>query len=112
MNQPAGRPKIEIDVEEIHRLVNLGFNNTQIANRIGVHRQTLLRWMKENNFYKPGNNDFTNDEIDYEVQKIKSAHILWTISNHHRGHNSFIYGPSKFITRIERFIERSLYCGY
>lgn len=68
MDQTAGRPKAQIDEEEIYRLVELGYNNTEIANRIGINRKTVFRWMKKNNYQRPGNNDFTDEELDREVQ--------------------------------------------
>ena len=69
-----GRPAININANEVQHLVKCGFTWTFIANRIGCSYKTIQRWCRINNFHRPNNSDFTNEEIDYIVSNLLINH--------------------------------------
>lgn len=42
------KPKIKITAEEYHEMRNKGMSDTTIARKLGVVRESLLRWRKRN----------------------------------------------------------------
>lgn len=47
VKQHGGRPRAEVDQEELWRLNQAGFSNVQIAKKMGVGEATIRRRLKE-----------------------------------------------------------------
>ena len=47
VKQHGGRPRVDVDQEELWRLNQAGFSNVQIAKKMGVGEATIRRRLKE-----------------------------------------------------------------
>ena len=104
-NKLPGRPRADINYDEVIQLVDLGHDWTFIANRFGVCRKTIRRWCIANNFVKLGNADFSDDELDIVVRNFLVDHpnigLVYTMAHIHSSTN---YRPTR--ERVQQSIER------
>ena len=66
----AGRPRFDLDLEQILNLKRLGFTNTLIAEILGISRTTLWRRMINVEVFP----DTTEEVLDDEISKLKLIH--------------------------------------
>lgn len=70
----GGRPKIDLDIDEIMSLVNSGFTYDQIAKYMGVSRNTIANRVREyknqklNTIPETKTNTYLKDEEEVEVE--------------------------------------------
>ena len=58
----VGRPRLQVDVEEVAEMRKIGISITKISEIIGVSRSTLYRSLEGNNLI--GVTDISNQELD------------------------------------------------
>ena len=68
----AGRPALELDLEEVKYLLAFDFNLEDIAALLDVSRSTLYRHMKIAQIEKY--TDISNSDLDETVRRIKRDH--------------------------------------
>ncbi len=72
--QKGGRPKLDLDIDQIMRLVNSGFTYEQIAKYMGVSRNTIgdrvreYRNQKLNTIPETKTNTYLKEEEEVEVE--------------------------------------------
>ncbi len=69
----VGRPKIELDIEEILSLRNLQYSWTKISDLVGVARSTLYRRLDEAGISTDDYTHITDCELDASVKDIKKS---------------------------------------
>ncbi len=69
-----GRPRCELDVEDIEFLRTLMFSYTKIADILGVSRSTLYRKMKEEGVSFDRYSPVSDQVLDNIVAEIKQSH--------------------------------------
>lgn len=68
----AGRPKVNVDIEDIEFLLSLRFSYTKIATLLGISRSTLYRRLEEEGLSRYSKySDITDYELDREMIEIK-----------------------------------------
>ena len=76
----CGSPQVEVDMEEVDKLVRMGFTKTKIADIMGISRKTLYKRIIV--VYQQGPSgsvsnryvQMTDDELDAKVKSIKQTH--------------------------------------
>jgi len=71
----TGRPRIEVDVEDIEFLQGLRFSWTNVAKVLGISRSTLYRRLEEEGISRETRySDMSDSDLDSLVREIKRAH--------------------------------------
>lgn len=71
----AGRPKVNVDIEDIEFLRGLRFSYTNIATILGISRSTLYRKLDEEGISRYSKySDISDHELDREMIEIKLDH--------------------------------------
>ena len=71
----TGRPRIEVDVEDIEFLRGLRFSWTNVAKVLGISRSTLYRRLEEEGISRETHySDMSDSDLDSLVREIKRAH--------------------------------------
>ena len=71
----VGRPRINVDIEDIEYLRRLRFSWTAVANILGISRSTLYRRLDDEGISRDiWYSDITDSDLDRIVQEIKSNH--------------------------------------
>ena len=68
----VGRPRLQVDVEEVAEMRKIGISITKISEIIGVSRSTLYRALEGSNLL--GVTDISNQELDEVIASYKEAH--------------------------------------
>lgn len=72
LKMSPGRPKVNIDAQELLQHFRAGKSQTQIADEYGITRKTLRRILVENNITSfRYQNNLTQEEIDRETANAK-----------------------------------------
>ena len=64
-----GRPKLDVSVEQLEHLLNIGLNCPSIASLLGMSLRTIRRRMSE--FGLSVRARLSNSQLDYIVEEIK-----------------------------------------
>ena len=71
----AGRPRVNVDIEDIEFLRGLRFPYTEIAGILGISRATLYRRLDEEGIDRDSKyTDITDGDLDREIVEIKLEH--------------------------------------
>ena len=71
----SGRPRVEIDIDDIEFLRNLKFTWDRIASIVGVSRSTLYRWLKEEGLSTSITySNISDQSLDPLITTIKRQH--------------------------------------
>lgn len=63
------RYKKEFQIEAVKQVIERGYTQSEVANRLGVAPMTLRSWIKK---HAPTPAQSSNDEKDLEIAKLKS----------------------------------------
>ena len=72
-NGCQGRPKIDVDIDRVYTLREMGFSRISIAKFIGISRTTLYKKCKEANILPCNPNNPTDIQIDNVIKGIKDS---------------------------------------
>jgi hypothetical protein len=67
---PGGRPRSEVDMNEVRRLAGLGLSAENIADRLNVSRKTLFNIMNRDSAIRDAMNQGLSEGIDFAASKL------------------------------------------
>ena len=71
----VGRPRLQVDVEEVAEMRKIGISITKISEIIGVSRSTLYRALEGSNLI--GVTDISNQELDEVLSSYHEVLCIW-----------------------------------
>ena len=74
LNRVAGRPKKNVNEQQLRQFIALGYKTTQIASLLAVSRPTVYRMMRDFDINPNRYSDLSESQLDQRLSNIKGDH--------------------------------------